>query len=108
MKHQAAYSLLFLSGKSAPTKTEVEKYMKDCGVSSDKAELDQFFTLMGDKSVTDCVKAGSKMTVSMPSGGGAPSAAVGGKVAEKVVEEEKKEEVEDVDMGGLFGDEDDY
>jgi hypothetical protein len=25
-----------------------------------------------------------------------------------VVEEEKKEEPEDVDMGGLFGDEDDY
>ncbi len=37
-------------------------------------------------------------------------AAAGGPVAAAaaVVEEEKKEEVEDVDMGGLFGDEEDY
>ena len=44
-------------------------------------------------------------------GSAAPAgpAAAGGPVAAEVVEEEeKKEEVEDVDMGGLFGDEDDY
>ena len=37
-----------------------------------------------------------------------PAAATGPVAAAAVVEEEKKEEVEDVDMGGLFGDEDDY
>ena len=36
-----------------------------------------------------------------------PAAAAGGAAPAEVVEE-KKEEVEDVDMGGLFGDEDDY
>ena len=41
-----------------------------------------------------------------PAAGG-PVAAAAGEVA-AVVEEEKKEETEDVDMGGLFGDEDDY
>ena len=46
-------------------------------------------------------------------GGGGGGAADAGPVAaaaeEKVEEkEEKKEEVEDVDMGGLFGDDDDY
>ena len=45
-------------------------------------------------------------------GSAAPAAAgpaAAGGAAEAVVEkEEKKEEVEDVDMGGLFGDEDDY
>ena len=44
-------------------------------------------------------------------GSAAPAgpAAAGPAAAAAVVEEEvKKEEVEDVDMGGLFGDEDDY
>lgn len=39
---------------------------------------------------------------------GAAAAAGPGAAAEAPVEEEKKEEEEDVDMGGLFGDEDDY
>jgi len=40
-----------------------------------------------------------------PASGGATTAA---KVEEKPKEEEKKEEEETVDMGGLFGDEDEY
>lgn len=42
---------------------------------------------------------------SAPAGGAGPVAA---KAEAKPVEEEKKEEEEVVDMGGLFGDEDDY
>merc|ERR1712222_7013 len=43
-------------------------------------------------------------------GGGGTAAAAGPATAAEVVEEkeEKKEEPEDVDMGGLFGDDDDY
>ena len=43
-------------------------------------------------------------------GGGGAAAAAGPAAAAEVVEEkeEKKEEPEDVDMGGLFGDDDDY
>ena len=111
MKHQAAYSLLFLAGKSEPTKAEVEKFMKACGVSVDKEALGIFFQAMEGKSVTEAVKAGSSKLVSMPSGGGGGArAATSGPVAEEAPkEEEKKEEEEDVDMGGLFGDdEDDY
>ena len=38
-----------------------------------------------------------------------PAAAAGGDApAAEAVKEEKKEEAEDVDMGGLFGDDDDY
>ena len=40
--------------------------------------------------------------------GGAAAAAGGDAAAEEAPKEEKKEEAEDVDMGGLFGDEDDY
>jgi ribosomal protein L12E/L44/L45/RPP1/RPP2 len=36
MKYQAAYSLLFISGKSSPTQADVEKFMKDSGISCDK------------------------------------------------------------------------
>jgi len=110
MKYQAAYSLLFLSGKSSPTAAEVEKFMKDSGVSCDKKELTQFFTILGDRSVTELVKAGKSKKVTMPSGGGGGAAAKGGAgpAEEAPKEEEKKEEVEDVDMGGLFGDDDDY
>ena len=40
--------------------------------------------------------------------GPAAGPAAAGAAAVEEVKEEKKEEVEDVDMGGLFGDEDDY
>mgnify|MGYP002631363956 CR=1 FL=1 len=86
--------------------------MKDAGVSVDKASLDQFFKCIDGKTIPELVKEGKKKQVSMPSGGGAraPAAAGGaaGGAAAAAPKEEKKEEVEDVDMGGLFGDEDDY
>ena len=53
-----------------------------------------------DELLTNVAQAGG--------GGGAGPAAAGGAAAAAEPEEEKKEEVEDVDMGGLFGDEDDY
>ena len=82
--------------------------MKDCGVSVDKDSLSQFFKCLGETSVPDHVNAGSKKLISMPSGGGARPAAGGaaaGGAAAEAPKEEKKEEAEDVDMGGLFGDE---
>merc|ERR1712070_9225 len=111
MRHQAAYSLLYLSGNAAPTQAQVEAFMKDCGVSCDKDTLTTFFKQIDGKSVTDLVGAGAKKHVKMPTGGGGarPAAAAGGAAAVEEVKEEKKEEAEDVDMGGLFGgDDDDY
>ena len=110
MRHQAAYSLLYIGGNSAPTQAQVEAFMKECGVSCDKATLTTFFAQIKDKSVTDLVAAGHKKHVKMPTGGGGGApAAKGGAAAAEVVEEVKKEEVETVDMGGLFGgDDDDY
>ena len=70
MKHQAAYSLLFLSGNANPTQDQVEKFMKASGVSCDKATLTTFFKQIEGKSVTELVKAGSKKHVKMPTGGG--------------------------------------
>ena len=111
MKHQAAYSLLVLSGKAKPTRAEVEAFMKASGVSVDKESLDVFFQKIEGVSVQDAIAAGSKKLVTMPSGGGAArpaAAAAGGAAAAAPKEEVKKEEAADVDMGGLFGGDDDY
>ncbi len=109
MKHQAAYSLLYLAGNASPTKDQVEKFMKATGVSVDKEALDAFFTTIEGKNIPELATEGKKKHVSMPCGGGAgPVAAAGGAAAAEEPKEEKKEEEENVDMGGLFGDEDDY
>ena len=107
MKHQAAYSLLFLSG-AKPTQADVEKFMKDAGVKVDKETLTLFFKTLGEKNVPETVAEGKKKLISMPTGG-ARAAASAGPAAAAAPVEEKKEEKEDVDMGGLFGgDDDDY
>ena len=59
-------------------------------------------------SVTDAIAAGDKKTISMPAGGARPAAGATAAAAEAPKEEDKKEEAEDVDMGGLFGDDDEY
>ena len=43
-----------------------------------------------------------------PAAGGAAAGPAAGGAAAEEKKEEKKEEPEDVDMGGLFGDDDDY
>ena len=84
--------------------------MTQCGVSADKDVLKTFFAQLEGTTVKDAVAAGSKKHVTMPAGGGAApakAAAGGAAAAEEKPKEEEKEEAEDVDMGGLFGDEED-
>ena len=83
--------------------------MKAAGISVDKESLKVFFKTMEGKDIPTLVAEGKKKQVEMPRGGGGGAAAAsGGAAAAAPKEEEKKEEVEEVDMGGLFGDEDDY
>ena len=42
-------------------KSDVEKFMKDAGVSVDKASLDLFFKQIDGKSIPELVKDGKKM-----------------------------------------------
>ena len=108
MKEQAAYSLLYLAGKT-PTKSDVEKLLNDSGCTVDKEALSTLFAALEKTSVVDAIAAGSKKLITMPSGGGARAPAAGGAAAAEAPKaDEKKEEEEAVDMGGLFGDEDDY
>ena len=40
MKHLAAYALLVLGGNENPSAADVEKVLKDSGVSADKEKID--------------------------------------------------------------------
>ena len=104
MRHIAAYALLVLGGKDAPTAADVEKVVKDAGAEADKAKIDALVAALAGKEFHEIVAAGIKTLGSM--GGAAKPAAA---AAEVKVEAVKEVEVEDdVDIGGMFGDEDDY
>ena len=106
MKHIAAYALLVLAKKENITADDVERLLKESGVSCDSEKVKSMIAAFEGKKFEELVQTGLSKMASMgpaaPAGGagkaGAPAAAV----------EEKKEEVEDVDMGGLFGGDDEY
>ena len=91
-------------------KKDVQDLLKASGVSADDASLDVMMKKLEGKSIPDLIKEGSKdLCASTPAGGagaGPAAAAAAPAEEEKPKEEEKEEEVEDI--GGLFGDEDDY
>ena len=91
-------------------KKDVQDLLKASGVTADDASLDVMMSKLEGKSIPDLIKEGSKdLCASTPAGGagaGPAAAAAAPAEEEKPKEEEKEEEVEDI--GGLFGDEDDY
>jgi len=110
MKHLAAYALLVLGGKEKPTADDVEKLLKEAGVKGDADKSKKLVEAMGGKSFDDVASKGLAKIATMGSGAPAAGGAAASKTAAAVEEEKPKEdEPEDVDMGGLFGDdEDDY
>jgi len=107
MKHIAAYALLVLGGKETPTADDVEKVLKEAGCKGDADKSKKLVEAMKGKKFDELATAGLAKMATM-GGSGAPAAG-GAKVAAAVAEEPKKEdEPEDVDMGGLFGDDDEY
>jgi large subunit ribosomal protein LP2 len=105
MKHIAAYALLVLGGKSEPTADEVSALLKEAGSEADQAKVDALVEALKGKAFNELVAEGLSKLGSMggASAGGATVAAT------TEVKEDKKEEEEevDVDMGGLFGGDDD-
>ncbi len=106
MKHIAAYALLVLGGNDKPTAAQVEKVVKDSGVEADKEKIEALVSAMEGKEFHELVEAGIAKLGSMGSGS-APAAAAAAP-AEAKAEEKEEEPEEDVDIGGMFGDEDDY
>ena len=105
MKHLAAFALLVLGGKESPSAADVEKLLKAAGVSADSEKVAAMVKAFEGKKFNEAVEEGLAKMATM---GGGPAASAGPAAAAAPVEEEKKEEPEDVDMGGLFGDDDDY
>ena len=104
MKHIAAFALLVLGGNENPSAADVEKLLKAAGVTPDSEKIEKMIASFEGKKFNEMVKGGLEKMASMGSAG--PAAA--GAPAAAAVKEEVKEEVEDVDMGGLFGDDDEY
>ena len=107
MKHIAAYALLVLGGNEKPTAADVEKVLKEAGVKADSEKIEKMIAAFDGKNFHDLVEGGLAKMASMGSAAAAPTAAAAAGPAQ-AVEDEKKEEEEDVDMGGLFGDDDEY
>ena len=105
MKHIAAFALLVLGGNENPTAADVEKLLKAAGVSPDSDKIEKMIASFEGKPFHEMVAGGLAKMATMGSAG---PAAAGGAAAVTEKKEEVKEEVEDVDMGGLFGDDDDY
>lgn len=110
MRHIAAYALLVLGGNEAPSAADVEKVVKASGAEPDSDKTAALVEALKGKAFHELVTEGTKALSSM--GTGAPSAAAGGApaaAAEAKAEEKEEEPEEDVDMGDLFGgDDDDY
>ena len=106
MKHIAAFALLVLGGKENPSAADVEKLLKEAGVKADSEKIEKMITSFAGKNFHTMVEGGLAKMAKMGSAAGPVAAA--GKAAPVQVEEVKKEEVEEVDMGGLFGGDDEY
>ena len=104
MKHLAAYAMLVLGGKEKPTAADVEKLMRDSGVTPDADKIKLLIEKIGDKPFHEHVAGGLGKLASMGTGAAAPAGAA---AAAAPVEDTKKEEEEDLPMGNLFGDDDD-
>ena len=109
MKHIAAYALLVVGGKEAPSADEVKAVITAAGGEADDEQITKLFAELEGKSIHELLSAGEtklKSVVSSGGGGGgaaAPAAAAGAPAAAKV-EKPKEEEVDPMDGGmDMFG-----
>ena len=105
MKYIAAYALLVLGGNATPSAADVEKVLKEAGVTSQGDRVESIISGLKDKQLHELIAEGKKKMSSMGTVVSAPAGGAAGKAPAAAKEEEKpKEEEADVDMGGLFGD----
>ena len=95
MRYIAAYLLLQIGGKAAPTAEDIKSVLGSVGIDADEERLSKLLSELNGKDVAELISEGSAKFASVPSGGAAassaPAAAAGG-AAEAPKEEEKKEE----------------
>ena len=107
MKHVAAYALLVLGGNSDPSEADVKKVLTEAGATADGDKVADLVAKMKGKAFHELVAEGSKQIGSAAPAGGSSAAAPAEAKKEEKVEEEEEEEL-DMDMGGMFGGDDDY
>ena len=95
MKYVAAYAMLVLGGKDAPSADEVEKVVKDAGATADKEVIIALCKAMEGKSFEDLVATGMNTLASM--GTGSEGASAVATEAGKKDEEAKAEVAEEDD-----------
>ena len=105
MRHVAAYALLVLGGNDSPSAADVTKVLKEAGSSPDEGQVAKICAALEGKQFHELVSAGlSSLSAAGPAGGAVAGASAG---AAAKVEEKEEEPEEEVDMGGLFGGDDD-
>ena len=109
MRHVAAYALLVLGGNDSPSAADVTKVLKEAGSSPDEGQVAKICAALEGKQFHELVSAGlSSLSAAGPAGGAASAGAAAGGAAPAEAEAKKEEEPEEeVDMGGLFGGDDD-
>ena len=94
MRHIAAYALLVLGGKDAPSAADVEKVVKDAGATADKAMIEALCKAMEGKPFEELASAGISKLGSMGSG----PAAAGAPAAGGAAPAEAKKKIDSLDI----------
>ncbi|GBG30881.1 60S acidic ribosomal protein P2 [Hondaea fermentalgiana] len=108
MQYVAAYMLLALGGKEAPSSDDIKGLLEKAGVEVNEEKLETFVKAVEGKDINELIAQGKEKMVTIQgaagsgSGGAAAGGAAGGAAAEEAAEEEEEEEV-DVGGGDLFG-----
>ncbi|WBW75225.1 60S acidic ribosomal protein A2 [Schizosaccharomyces osmophilus] len=108
MKYLAAYLLLTVGGKNAPSVPDIENVLSTVGVEVESQRVESLLKELEGKNVEELIATGNEKLATVPSGGAAAAAApaAGGDAPaaeESKKEEAKQEEESDEDMGfGLF------
>lgn len=92
---------------------DLKKLIESVGGECDAEQAKKLVASLKDKNIDELITAGTEKLAAVPSGGAAPAggAAAGGADAAGEKKEEKKEEEEEEEtgnVGGLFGDDEDW
>lgn len=106
MKYMSAYLLAALSGND-PTKDQVKSILGSVGIDVEESRVEQLFSALEGKQISELIEEGTSKLASMPVGGAAAApaggAAASGDAAAPAEEKKEEEEESDDDMGfGLF------
>merc|ERR1711907_660947 len=113
MKYLAAYCLSALGGKTDIGAKDIKSILESVGAEIDDGRVNSVIEALKGKNLHEVISAGMGKVGSLSFGGGGGSSSGASTTAAKTETktEPKKEEPEeeaDQDMGGLFGDDDDF